>query len=100
MSSKRFKPAVRKEEIIQAAVALSITNGYMNVTRDDIAEFIGVVGGTIQYHFGTMGKLRSEIMRHAVKTKNATLVAQGLANKSPYALRASDELKALARLSL
>ena len=98
--NKRAKPDVRKDEILRAGVTLAVTKGYSNLTRDDIATFIGIVPGTIQYHFGTVKKLRSEIMRHAVKTGNAAVVAQGLANMDPQAKKADEELQKAARAAL
>jgi AcrR family transcriptional regulator len=97
MSTKRLKPAVRKEEILAAALKLAAKHGYTQVTRDDIADKVGVGGGAIHYHFGTMAKLRTELMRYAVKQRHPRVVAQGLAGRNRHALKADDALKQLAR---
>ena len=93
MKTKRVKTAVRKEEILRAALPLAVRYGYQNVTRVIIADFMGIGGTTVQYHFGTMKQLRSELMRYAVKQRNAAVVAQGLANKDQHAMKADDALK-------
>ncbi len=96
MSTKRLKPAIRKEEILAAALVLAAAHGYTNVTRAEIAYQIGVSGPAIQYHFGTMGKLRVELMRYAVKQRHPQVVAQGLVARDRHAVKADDELKRLA----
>lgn len=100
MKKKRLKNEVRKADALAAALKLAEQTSYLQVTRNEIAEAIGVAGSTVQYHFGTVGQLRKELMRHAVKEGNAVVVAQGLAVKDAQALKADDELVALARNAL
>jgi AcrR family transcriptional regulator len=117
MTLKRKAPAVRKDEILAAAISLAAASSYTRVTRDQIAKGIGVTGTAVQYHFGTMGQLRTAIMRSAVKRavsgqSGATdmtshdrgeflrVVAQGLLDKEPHAMRAPDWLKTEARGSI
>lgn len=97
MAHKRFKPDVRKEQILDTALILAAAGNYVKVTRDAIAKELGVSSTTIQYHFGTMDKLRRAIMRRAIKNSNAHVVLQGLASNDPVALKASPELKEKAR---
>jgi hypothetical protein len=47
-----------------------------------------------------MSDLRTEVMRHAIKHKNLTIVAQGLAAGDPLAKRAKPELKSAALITL
>lgn len=91
--TRRLKPDVRKEEILSAAVVLAEDKGYSRVTRDEVAAAIGVTGSAIQYHFGTMCQLHRDIMRHAVKCRNAKVVAQGLTVGDKYAAKADRKLK-------
>lgn len=97
MSTKRLKPVIRKEEILAAALPLASERGYTNITRDRIALAAGVSGSAVQYHFGTMAKLRTELMRYAVKQRNPRVVAQGLAVRDRQAAKADDDLKRQAR---
>lgn len=97
---KRFKPEVRKPEILAAALSLAHAKGYQNVTRKEIAEAVGISGPSVQYHFGTMQQLRGDLMRYAVKQRDAVVVAQGLTNKDARALSADSDLKNAARATL
>jgi AcrR family transcriptional regulator len=97
MSKNRLKPVVRKEEIMAAALILAAKSSYTCITRDEIAGRVGVSGSAVQYHFGTMAKLRTELMRYAVKQRDPRVVAQGLAVRDCQAAKADDDLKRLAR---
>lgn len=97
MKQKRLKPDIRKEEILVAALKLAASSGYTNITRNEIAEKAGISGSAVQYHFGTMTQLRTELMRYAVKRRHPRVVAQGLATRNRHALKADDELKQLAK---
>lgn len=93
MANRRLKPAVRKAEILTAALPLASARGYANVTRNDIAAAAGISGPAVQYHFGTMTQLRTDLMRHAVKQECLRVIAQGLAAQDRHAERADAELK-------
>lgn len=93
MKQTRLRPEIRKEEILAAALILASDRGYTLVTRGEVADMVGVSGPAIQYHFGTMSKLRCELMRYAVKQRHARVVAQGLATREQHAMRADDRLK-------
>ena len=97
MSAKRLKPKIRKKEILAAALILASKSSYTHITRDEIAHQTGVSGPAVQYHFGTMAKLRVELMRYAVKQRNPQVVAQGLAVRDRHAIKADDILKRQAR---
>lgn len=99
MTKKRQKPAVRRETILDAALVLARRHGYKGLTRDAIAKQAGVAGSTVQYHFGTVAKLQRDIMRHAIKTQDLAVVAQGLVLRDAHALKAPEELRVRARES-
>lgn len=88
MKTKRLKPEARKDEIITAALALAERSHYTRVTREAIAAAISIKGPAIQYHFGTMGQLRRELMRAAVKQGNLIVIAQGLTSGDEQAKKA------------
>lgn len=92
-ATNRYKPEVRREIILNAAVFLAEKQGYRQVIRDDIARLVGISGAAVQYHFKTMDLLRDALMEFAVKTRNAKVVAQGLALSDTRALAADDKLK-------
>jgi hypothetical protein len=94
VSKTRANPALRKEHILSVAVTMAEAEGYNKITRDKIAESAGVSMGLVTRYFGTMGQLKTAIMRRAVKSGIAVIVAQGLANGDDQAKKAPAELKA------
>ena len=93
MKTKRLKPEIRKDEIIAAALVLAASTHYTRVTREAIAAAITIKGPAIQYHFGTMGQLRRELMRAAVKQRVLNVVAQGLLARDEHAEKADTALR-------
>lgn len=103
-ASRNRYEAARSEtdqRILDAALTLAAANRYDRITRLDIAFGAGVSPGRVSLLAGNMDGLRDAIMTEAVRVDNAAVVAQGLADKHPAAMGASDELKqaALATLS-
>lgn len=96
----RMKPAARKEDILKAALSLAEGYGYTQLTRKQVGAAAGVSGTAVQYHFSTMPKFRRELMRYAVKQRNAVVVAQGLAVRDPQALKADEDLRHAARRAI
>lgn len=89
----RVSPALRKDQILAAAVALARTDHYAALTRLKIAEKAGVSMGLVTNYFGTMQKLRRSVMRAAIAQEIPEIVAQGLANGDPHAKKAPPELR-------
>ena len=96
--SKRSKEYLdnREEEILKVALGLAKKHGYTKITRGDIALSAKVSPGLVSKYLGTMTALRRTIMRQAVARRIPEIVAQGLADKNRYAIKAPDELKNLA----
>lgn len=88
----RVKGDLRKEQILNVAVRLSKDVGYTNITRQHIADDIGISMGAITTYF-TMPQLRKQIMRRAVQGGVIEVIAQGIANKDNQAMKAPEELK-------
>ena len=97
----RKAPAVRKSEILAAALALASKNGYRNITRASIAEKAGASEALVSRYMGSMDKLREAVMREACKKGVIPVIAQGIAERHRAALRVSDDLRtqALAHIS-
>lgn len=93
MNRRRYKPEIRKEAIITAALYLAEQTHYRDLTRDQIGLRCGITGTAIMYHFGTMIKLRRDIMRAAVKQERLRVIAQGLIYNDTHARKASAELQ-------
>jgi AcrR family transcriptional regulator len=93
MNNKRKAPADRREEILNAALDLAGRIGYTKVSRDKIADKIGLTGQAVQYHIGTMAKLRRDLMRHAIRKENLVVIGQGLAARDSHAAKAPEALR-------
>lgn len=98
--NKRKKPSARKDELLEAGLMVAQTKGFQKVTRDDIAAVVGVTGAAVQYHFSTMGSLRTALVRRAVKTENYVVIAQAIVATHPSVSKASRELREAALNSL
>lgn len=96
VTKSRVNPSLRKNQILNVALALAVEIGYHKLTRDVVAEHAGVSVGLVTRYFGTMHQLRRDVMRRAIKDSVAEVVAQGLAYGNEYAKKAPAELKAKA----
>lgn len=92
MKQSRKAPDERKAEMLDAALELAQEGHYATVTRDRVAEAVGVTGSVVQYHFGTMALFRAALMRHAVEKRCARVVLQGLCLRDPAASEADNAL--------
>jgi AcrR family transcriptional regulator len=95
-----MKPQARKKDILHYALHLAEVQGYTNVTREDVAAKAGVTGSAIHYHFSTMSKFRTALMRYAVQQRSAKVVAQGLSLDDPEAASADVDLLRAAQAAL
>lgn len=58
---------LKREKILQSAVDLFYTNGYLPTTMDVIAESIGATKPFVYYHFENKAELLSEIARRTLR---------------------------------
>lgn len=93
VSRNRVNPELRREQILSVAVDLSKTDGYHKITREQIAAKCGISPSLIRRYFGTMPKLRRDIMRAAVRGEVVEIIAQGLAVSDDHAKKAPNNLK-------
>lgn len=100
------KPQVKLEarqrvaQILAAALELAPKTGYQKLTREAVAQRLGIPSSLIPYHMGTMAEFRRQIMREAVRVECLPVIAQGIAAGDRHALKASPELRARALQSL
>ena len=99
--AKYKTPQARTEELIDAALRLAEKCGYMNVTREALADSVGISEALVSYHLGTMKELRRKVVRAARERPVLRVLGQALAARDPHALKAPPELqqKALASLA-
>lgn len=90
---KRMKPADRRAQILDAALAVAREGSYVTMSRGEVAQGAAVSEGLLAHYFGTMPQLRRAVMCHAVATGDAAVIAQGLVARDPHAKKAPQELK-------
>lgn len=88
--------AERRTAIMAAALELAEATGFGNITRDGVAQRAGVAVGSVNHEFGTIAKLRDEVMAQAVAREILPIIAQGLACNHPALQNAPGELKSAA----
>jgi AcrR family transcriptional regulator len=96
----RLNPKDRKEQILAAALDLSVKHGYTRVTREGVAVAAECSPALVSSYFGTMIAFRRDIMRAAIRRQVLPVIAQGLAAQDPHAKRAPDGLKQAALAEL
>jgi AcrR family transcriptional regulator len=72
-----------KQTILNAAVNLAETRGYLGVFKRNVALMLGCGMGTVNYHWGTMDALRIAIVHEAIRTGNRAIVLQAAARRDP-----------------
>ncbi len=92
--------AMRKTEILEAAISCAKSVGYQWITLEQVAGECGVSKGTVVHHYGTMVALKRAVLAEAVARNLPDLVAQGLADRNPIALAAPEEVRRAALASL
>jgi AcrR family transcriptional regulator len=96
----RIDPEQRKQQILEAALALAADQGYTKVRWSDVAQHLGISRALVMHYFKTMSQLQTAIMRAAVKKKNLKIIAQGLALDDRHARRADPALQKKAAASV
>jgi AcrR family transcriptional regulator len=90
----------RHDEILDAALRVATLVGYNRMTRDDIALAAQCSPALVSEVLGTMPALRRCVMRQAVARGVLAVVAQGLALRDVYAMRAPESVRLAAARTL
>lgn len=98
--TKQLQPKERKAQILAKAVELARRIGYQNVTRQGIADALGVSPPLVNRYFDTMVKLKRAILGEAIRTSDLGIIAQGIAAKEKRMLNLPEELQRRALASL
>lgn len=89
----RLEPSERADNILAAAVAVALRDGFQNVTRDKVAAEANSSVGLIYTYYRSMDILRDEVMRIAIRDRHLAIVAQGVASGNVATARAPAELR-------
>ena len=94
MTKKRLLPADRKEQILSAAVIVAARkNGWSTLTREAVAAEANCVPSLLSRYFGTMAAFRRTHKREAVRLRNMSIIAQGLAAGDAHARKAPPDIR-------
>jgi|VirMetMinimDraft_7_1064189.scaffolds.fasta_scaffold10820_3 DNA-binding transcriptional regulator YbjK len=80
MTRLRLDPEVRKENIIQSALAVSRKDGLTRVTRKTVAEHAGIAEGLVSHYYNTMNQLRRDVARRAMADEDPVLLSMMLSD--------------------
>ena len=95
-SERRVSGPSRRSQMVAAALSLAREHGYDRVTSPMVADAVGLSKASVMHRFGTMDEMRRAVMREAVKTGDALVVAQGLAARDDIAVNAPENVRAAA----
>ena len=82
-TGRRRRPDVRREEILDATLAVVVRDGLAAVRVGDVAAVLGVSTGLVFYHFGTKDALVAEAFAHAVERDLAGLAGAVEGERDP-----------------
>jgi AcrR family transcriptional regulator len=88
MSNERFKPTIRRELILRAAIeSARQPGGWSLITRQVIANAAGCSEGLVSRYLGDMKDARKHIMRAAIKDEIVEIIAQSIVCHDGYAVK-------------
>lgn len=97
---QRLEPDERKQLILMAAVKVATRHGLPATSRNRVAEAAQVSPGLVSRYFTTMGKMRRDVVSHAVAHEILPILASALAVGDKVARKAPEELQRRALASL
>ena len=89
MSRNRLEPDQRKQDILDAAMLLSIENNYATITKQQIADKCDISPSLINTYFNDMDGMRQAIMKEAIHLSVSSIIAQGVVYGNGLAINAN-----------
>jgi AcrR family transcriptional regulator len=96
----RLPVAVRRDAILDAAIAEANAVGLGKMRRDGVATRASVSAALVSHYFNTQCQLRRAVVRAAVQRRELRIIAQALADGDAAARAADPALKAEALATL
>lgn len=75
---RRLDADKRRDEILTAAIDLSLKHGYRNITQQKVATKARVSKSLISWHFANMDELKRMVMAKAIDEMILPIIAQGV----------------------
>jgi len=85
-----------RAKMLAQSIGLARTHGYQWITRQMVADALGISAASVNNYYGQMIELKRAVLRWGVANGDAQLIAQGLANDSPITADIEPELRAKA----
>lgn len=94
MPRQRLAPDKRREQIIEAFIAVALLKGYQTVTRADVAKRLDISDALVTRYFSdSMDLLRDDSVRYAIENNNNKIIAQALVVGDPLVTNLPDYVK-------
>jgi hypothetical protein len=88
VSNKRYKPTIRRELILRAAIeSARQPGGWSLITRRVISTAAGCSEGLVSRYLGDMKDARRAIMKAAVKDEIVEIIVQSIVAHDGYAVK-------------
>lgn len=84
---------IDKKVILDSAVHIAERDGFLNITREKIAEHAKVSDAKVSNAFGSMTQLKRAVMRQAVHKNLWNIIIVGIVSRDPTAVKLSPEIK-------
>lgn len=96
MRVNRYKPAIRRDLILSAAVEVARRpGGWGKLTRQAIAVEAGVSDGLVSRYLGDMSDARRAIMKEAYDKRISEIIFQSVTAHDGYAVKKSSSSKSI-----
>lgn len=81
MKRERLTQKQRKKQILETALSIAEEKGYQSITRQEIADRIGMSYSLVSFYFNTARIMRDAVLTEAIRTENLRIVAQASLTK-------------------
>lgn len=89
----RLDPEIRKQQILDAAINLSIQKGYRQLTRQSIANKICCAGALINHYYGNIDNLRDIVLQIAIEKEIMPILAENYGTRGKETSHLPTQLK-------
>lgn len=95
----RMDPNDRYKQLLDVAVDVAMSDGFLNLTHSKVASRANVVKGTVFHHFKSIDILRDAVMTVAIDDSIKPIIATGITMGNTVAIQAPENVKRDALLS-
>lgn len=81
MKKERLTQEQRKKQILETAMCIAEEKGYQSITRQEIADRIGIAPSYVNFYFNTARVMKDAVLTEAIRTENLRIVAQASLTK-------------------